>query len=200
MAFAISGSNGFIGKLRGEGARSSLFEASMTLRGTGVADGTSLFPFMCKGVALPSSNMGVVTVNYFGRPIKYPGNRTFEDLTTTIINDEGYVIRNRIEKWLDQINSHSKNVRASNFAAGKLSYTEDLTLQPYKKTGVKADPWHFRNCFPTSVDAMDVAWDTNDAIMEYSVTWAYDYWDHEISRGTTNTTIPPWDMDMDFGG
>jgi hypothetical protein len=184
MAFAISGSNGFISQLKGEGARSSLFEASMTLKGSDVEDGTSLFPFMCKGVALPGSTMGVVTINYFGRAIKYPGNRTFEDLTTTIINDEGYVIRNRVEKWLDQINSHSKNIRSDNFAGGKLSYTSDLTLQPFKKTGDKTDPWKFVNCFPTSVDAMDVAWDTNDAIMEYSVTWAYDFWTHDISFGS----------------
>jgi hypothetical protein len=179
MAFAISGSNGFISKLHGEGARSSLFEVTVAFKGQSTSGASSDFKYMCKGTSIPASNMGVVSVNYFGRPIKYPGNRTFEDLTTTIINDEGYVIRNGIETWLDQINSVKLNVRSPDFV-GKNSYTSDLSLQPYQKTGDKAGkPFTFINCFPTSLDAIDVGWETNDAIMEYSVTWTYDFWKHD---------------------
>jgi len=187
MAFAISGSNGFISKLHGEGARSSLFEVTVAFKGDTV-NASKDFQYMCKGTSIPASNMGVVTVNYFGRPVKYPGNRTFEDLTTTIINDEGHVIRNGIEKWLDRINSIKSNVRDSG-AVGKKNYTSELTLQPYQKTGDKASkPFKFINCFPTSLDAIDVGWETNDAIMEFSVTWSYDFWEHEISSAHTNAT------------
>ena len=36
----------------------------------------------------------------------------------------------------------------------------------------------FENCFPTALDQIDVNWDPNDAVMEYTVTWSYDYWEH----------------------
>jgi len=190
MAFTVDGTNGFIAKLRKEGAKQSLFEASITLKGTGT--GTSDFNYMCKGIQIPASNLGVVTVNYMGRPIKYPGNRTFEDLTTTIINDEGHSIRNQIENWMENINSHTLNSRSSTYTT-KDKYVSDLTLKPLTRTGMYESPWKFINCFPTSLDAVEVAWETNDAVMEFNVTWAYDYWTHAggtSAGGGTPVSIP----------
>ena len=34
--------------------------------------------------------MGVVEVPYFGRQVKVPGNRTFDNLSLTILNDENF--------------------------------------------------------------------------------------------------------------
>ena len=196
MAFAIDGSSGFISKLKNEGARSALFKVSCTLKGSNLnsTDGSTLLPFMCKGVQMPTSSVGIVTVNYFGRPVKFPGSRTFEDITLTIINDEGYSVRNRIENWMDQINQMETNKRANLAVSGKIGYVSDLTLEPLTKQGGIAgvSSYKFINCFPTSLDAVDMSWDSNDQIMEFTTTWAYDYFTHgsatNISGSGTGST------------
>jgi hypothetical protein len=112
-----------------------------------------------------------------GRAIKLPGNRTYEDLTTTVINDEGYSFRNTIESWMGKLNSHVGNVRADAYMSKLTGYTKSMFLVTMKKDGDNDGAgWEFVNCFPTSLDQIDVNWDPNDAIMEYSITWAYDYW------------------------
>ena len=67
--------------------------------------------FMCRTTQL-GVTLGVVPVTYFGRELKFLGNRTFADLTVTIINDEDFVVRNAMERWMNGLNSHSLNVRS----------------------------------------------------------------------------------------
>jgi len=185
MAFVVDGVNSFISKLTKGGARASLFDVSIALKGDTSTTGTSPgMVFMCKGVQIPANALGITTVNYFGRAVKIPGNRTFEDLTTTIINDEGYAIRNQIESWMNKLNSHSGNVRDSTLLP-KSSYIADMSVKTYSKTGDDDQTYKFENCFPTSLDQIDVNWDPNDSIMEYTVTWAYDYWEHSKVTSAT---------------
>ena len=175
--FQVDGENSFISKLESGGARASLFNATISMAGKGSSEGTvAEMKFFCKGIQIPSNAIGVTTVNYMGRAVKLPGNRTYEDLTTTIINDEGYSLRNQIENWMSNLNSHAGNVRNPSHV-GKISqYTSKMFLTTFKKTGASDGAWTFFNCFPTSLDQIDVNWEPNDAVMEYSVTWAYDYW------------------------
>jgi len=176
--FVVDGADSFISKLVDGGARASLFSASIAALGD-VATGTTKadFSFICKGIQVPTNSIGVTTVNYMGRAVKLPGNRTYEDLTTTVINDEGYAFRNQIENWMSKLNSHAGNVRASASMAKLTGYTSTMFLRTFSKTGSEAGPgWSFMNIFPTSLDQIDVNWEPNDSIMEYTITWAYDYW------------------------
>lgn len=185
MAFQVDGQNSFISKLTSGGARATLFEVELTPKGDASSTGSQTeFKFMCKGVQIPANALGITTVNYFGRAVKIPGNRTFEDLTTTIINDEGYPIRNQLESWMGKLNSHLGNVRDKSFVQKIGGYVADMTLKTYTKTGDVDRKYTFKNCFPTSLDQIDVNWDPNDAVMEYGVTWAYDYWEHVNITGT----------------
>ena len=76
----------FQAALTDQGARPNLFTMTLTVPSiTGVVN--TNFTHLCKTAQIPGSTIGVVEVQYFGRPVKLPGNRTFENLTTTIIND-----------------------------------------------------------------------------------------------------------------
>ena len=176
--FQVDGENSFIMKLEQGGARASLFNATINMAGKGSSDGTvQEMKFFCKGIQIPSNVVGVTTVNYMGRAVKLPGNRTYEDLSTTIINDEGYSLRNQIENWMSNLNSHAGNVRLASHVAKLDGYTSTMRLTTFKKTGHQdGDTWSFYNCWPTALDQIDVNWEPNDAVMEYAVTWAYDYW------------------------
>ena len=87
-------------------------------------------------------------------------------------------IRNQIESWMHKLNAHQGNVRDSQMLSKLGGYVADMTVTTYSKTGDQDQFYTFENCFPTALDQVDVNWDPNDAVMEYTVTWAYDYWEH----------------------
>ena len=174
MAFSISKFRSTA--LNNAGARANLFEVQMT--GATVAGlNASEFTFSCKAAQIPSSSVAVVEVPYFGRVVKVPGNKTFENWTVTIINDEDFLIRNAMEKWITGMGTHEGNV--STISAGDGTLYGQATVSQFGKTGGSAlETYNFVNIFPINVAAIDLAWDTNDAVEEFTVEFAYDYWTH----------------------
>jgi hypothetical protein len=117
-----------------------------------------------------------VPVQYFGRELKFVGNRTFADWTITIINDEDFVIRNAFERWMASINSHGLNVR-NPAALTPGSYTVDGEVTQFGKKGDNLKKYKFIGLFPSDLTPIDVDWGSNDAIEEFSVTLTYQWWE-----------------------
>lgn len=174
MAFNI---NEFRSQMVGDGARPNLFEVSMPFPAfSSPGDAQRKLTFMCRSSALPGSTIGVVPVQYFGRELKFAGNRTFAEWTMTIINDEDFVVRNAFERWLNGINSHNFNVR-NPVALNPGTYTVDGEVYQYGKTGNTLKKYRITGAFPTDVSPIDLDWGSNDTIEEYTVTLAYQWWD-----------------------
>jgi hypothetical protein len=175
MAFNVAE---FRANMIGEGARPNLFSVSLnfpTIIPGGVAAAQKT-TFMAKAAQLPGSTVGTVTVPYFGRELKFVGNRTFTDWTLTIINDEDFIIRNSIESWLNALNSHAGNVRDSN-AVNPAGYSVDATVTQYGKAGDAIKSYNFVGLFPVDLAAIDLDWGSNDTIEEYAATFAFQYWE-----------------------
>ena len=105
MAFRI---DEFVGALPGGGARPNLFEVSIDTP-TGIAADNNL-KFLVQATTIPGATIGVTEINYFGKIVKVAGNKTFEDWTTTIINDEDFAVRRMLEVWQENILGNSSNV------------------------------------------------------------------------------------------
>ena len=179
MAFNVAE---FRANMIGDGARPNLFSVSLTfptIAQNSVAAGQKV-TFMAKTAQLPGSTVGTVPVYYFGRELKFAGNRTFADWTLTIINDEDFTIRNSIESWMNAINSHAGNVRNS-AALGTNGYTVDATVTQYGKTGGELKKYKFVGLFPVDLAPIDLDWGANDAIEEYQTTFAYQWWEAETT-------------------
>ena len=175
MAFNVAE---FRSNMIGDGARPNLFQVTLTFP-TIAANGTvagQKATFMAKSAQLPGSTVGIVPVYYFGRELKFAGNRTFTDWTLNIINDEDFTIRNSLESWMNSINSHATNVR-NTAAATPTSYTVDAEVTQYGKTGDALKTYKFVGMFPVDVAPIDLDWGSNDTIEEYSVTFTYQWWE-----------------------
>jgi hypothetical protein len=180
MAFNVSE---FRANMIGDGARPNLFSVSLNFP-TFTADGStaaSKATFMAKSAQLPGSTVGTVPLYYFGRELKFAGNRTFTDWTLTVINDEDFVIRNGLEQWMNSINSHASNIRLPQAFASS-QYSVDASVTQYGKTGDILKDYTFVGMFPVDIAPIDLDWGSNDSIEEYSVTFAYQYW----TSDTTN--------------
>jgi len=106
----------------------------------------------------------------------------FEDWTVTVMNDEDFLVRNALEEWMANINSHVGNVRQTGSSAPS-EYKSKAILQQYNKKGDVIREYTFDGLFPTNLGPIDLNWETTDTIQEFEVTFAYDWW--EISGGNT---------------
>jgi len=128
--------------------------------------------FLCKAAQLPASNLGVIEIPYLGRKIKFAGDRTFEEWTITVQEDESFIIRKQLEDWSNMINDHVLNVGPNQASAYKQSgFVEQLGHDK----GIIAK-YEIRGMFPTNIAAAELSFESNDQALEYSVTLAYDYW------------------------
>jgi hypothetical protein len=175
MAFNVAE---FRANMIGDGARPNLFQVTLTfptIADNAVVAGQKA-TFMAKSAQLPGSTVGTVPVYYFGRELKFAGNRTFTDWTLQIINDEDFTIRNSIESWMNAMNSHAGNVRAPG-ASNPAGYTVDAEVTQYGKTGDALKTYKFVGLFPLDLAPIDLDWGSNDSIEEYAVTFAYQWWE-----------------------
>ena len=153
MAFDV---NSFKGELKLGGARPNLFQAELI----SPVGGLDNFRFMCKAAQLPGSTIPSIDVPYFGRQIKYAGNRTFEPWTVTIINDTDFSVRDAMERWMNGINAHAANTGLSN----PVDYEADLSVDQLDRNGDVLKTYNFRGCFPTNVSEIALSYETNDVV------------------------------------
>jgi len=177
--------NEFRSKMPGDGARPNLFEVRMVVPFFGVEE----FTFKCKSAQIPGETIGVVTVPYFGREVKFAGNRTFADWSVTVINDENFTIRKGFERWMERINGHVDNKRDPAYRTPE-SYVGQATVLQYRKDGISpfALQYNFKDIFCTDISAIDLDWGSNDAIEEFTVNFSYSYWTSTSNIGNDQAT------------
>jgi len=162
----------FKAKLIGGGARANLFKATLAFPAYAAGD-TELAQFMCKAAQLPASVVGQIDVPYRGRQMKIAGDRTYENWTVTIINDTGSEIRDAMERWQNGINTHVSNGGLTNPA----DYEADLAIDQLDKAGNSVKSYTFRSAWPVNVSSIDVSNESTDTIEEFTVEFAYQYWE-----------------------
>ena len=122
---------------------------------------------------MPASTVGTIIVPFRGRQLKMAGDRTFAEWTVTIINDTDFAIRNAMERWMNGMNGHSANTGITN----PVAYQADLIVDQLDKDGSVLKTYNFRGCFPTNVGEIALSYETNDAIEEFTVEFAIQYWE-----------------------
>jgi hypothetical protein len=177
MAFNI---NEFKSQLTGGGARPTLFQVQILNPVAPEAD--FKVPFMVRAAGIPGSTLGSYEVPYFGRNIKYAGDRTFEDWTVTCINDEDFIVRNGMEAWMNAINTHDSNLRAL-----PQDYKSNAVITQYSKDGEAIRSYVFEGMYPTTVDQIEMDWGTVDTVEEFGVTFQYDFWRVEGTTGISTS-------------
>ena len=178
------------------GARPSLFQVRVTfpknVQGAGVKvrEGGR---FLCTASQIPASIVQEVNVPYFGRMVKYKGDRQFQDWTVTVLNDEDFQIREAFEAWQNYMNYLESNIMDEDYIAQ--GYKQDCFVEQFAKDGepqsggesghvVRA--YNMIGAWPVQVSPINLSWGAQNEIETFDVTFAYDYW---IPEGPTVTTI-----------
>lgn len=169
------------------GDRPSRFWMQVTIPGisTGEQSASEKFTYRCRVASIPSMELGVVQVPYFGRKIKLPGDRTWPNLEVVIQEDEDYGPRRALEQWSHRINTVRKNTTFAPFSAAPASYKSDMFLYKGGKGGDVIRVYKFVGCWPALVAPIQVDWNATDAISEYQVVFAYDNAENDDSMNAS---------------
>lgn len=179
----------FRSQMSRDGARPNLFNCELPFLGNLLPSAGVKFNFMCRAAQLPGSTVNQVPVNYFGRELKFAGNRTFTEWTVTIINDEDFVIRNSFELWMSRLNSHVSNLRNENYIS-PAAYQQDGLVTQFGKDDSILKVYKFIGMFPIDISPIELDWGANDTIEEYAVTFAYQWWESDTSDSVATSGAP----------
>jgi hypothetical protein len=168
----------FKAKLAGGGARNNQFKVTMPFPGYAQVGGEiEDLAFLCTSTSIPAMSIGNVNVPFRGRVIKIAGDRTFASWSINVLNDTNFKLRNAFERWQNGINNMTDNEGLSN----PVDYQVDVFVDQLDRNGNTLKSYTLRGAYPTSIGAIDLNYETNDAIEDFDVTFEYQYFE-------TNTT------------
>ena len=155
----------FKAQLIGGGPRANRFRVFIPRAGNRIE-------FLCKAAAIPAATLGEIPVNFRGHILKLAGDRTFEDWSATIINDSEFSARSALEAWQQDIQELDSGVgMASNDYLLSRAFVEQLG----KDDAVLAR-YEFFNMFPKNIAAIELSYETVDALEEFQVDFTYSHW------------------------
>ena len=164
--------NDFKSRLAGGGARANQFTVILPppVGQVTAAINTEQFAFLCRSASLPGQTLAEIAIPFRGRTLYVAGERTFEVWTTTVFNDTDFGVRREVERWMNGINDLVNNTGATNPA----DYRVDMIVQQLDRDDTILHQYVLEGCYPQSLGAIELAYDTNDAIEQFDIIWRYD--------------------------
>lgn len=204
----------FKNALRGSGARSNLFEVSFG-NADGLPSGTFFESLggnfsnddlmLIKAAQLPASTITEIPVPFRGRTLKIAGDRTFDPWTITIINDIDFKWRVFFERWMNaitKISDGSGETRIDNEGYMQDMVVSQLTRGPSGSTSVSSllnsrgaentnnidilRSYKLYGVFPTNVSTIDLSYNNENEIEEFTVDLQVQWWEAFDGTGSTN--------------
>jgi len=160
--------------------------------------------FLVKTAQLPASTIGTIDVPFRGRMLKVAGDRTFEPWSVTVVNDGEFSIRKAFETWSRGINALTENVSQLGYGDDNPGYCVDLSVfqlsrdqqtpnkTPQQITAGGVDgmevvrAYTFYDAWPSAISAIDLSYESNDQIEEFTVEFQYNY--YEVSKPALDTS------------
>ena len=180
MTFTVSNFKSNMAK-QGAGARPSLYKIDINGRYP-TQSFEDISNLLVKAASIPAANIAPLPVNFAGRAYKWNGFRTYDIWTVTVINDEDFYARNRMMNWMRGISGHLDGNRTKAYGSPlygnkKQWWDGDATVSQLGTNGEVKQVYKFYNLWPTEIAEIPVDW-SSDAIQEYTIGFAYDYWGH----------------------
>ena len=157
----------FVSKFQ-HGARANLFRVDIPGR---INEDSKFF---IKSAQTPSKNIAKIEMRYRNNIIPVAGETaTFDDWTVTVVNDVNFGIRKELEDWMAIIKSNDRTQGAIN----QSEYFSTAVVTQILQNGDDSDvAYEFVNVWPTNLSVIDLSFDSQDTVQEYTVTFAYSYW------------------------
>ena len=164
--------NDFIAALKEGGARANQFEVNIT--GAPVTLPQE-FRFLCKASSIPALTVPEIEVNYRGRKIYVAGDRTFDTWAITVVSDRDQLMRGAFEEWQNHLSDLGAVSNRSQIGEQPSRYYSDAIVKQKDRNDNTLRSYRLMDCWPTTVDAIEYSHDTENTILEFGVTFRFNY-------------------------
>ena len=165
--------------LKGGGTRPNLFSLNLATP-SGVNNLLEGDQILVKAANLPGSTIGEVEIPFMGRKLTVAGDREFDTWELTVIADVNFKVRDTIERWHNLISEEHENSGTTNPG----DYMADQLVHQLNKQEQKIMTYRLLNAWPTTLAPIDVGYDNENTIEEFSITFRYTHYRREnIGQG-----------------
>jgi len=172
--------------------------------------------FHVRAASLPTSQVGVIPVNFRGRTVNYPGDRIYQPWNIVVIDDnkkadssdKSISLYRAFHEWHERINSHvnnislyetSSNTDPSQHFAGRIdSRTGGVlntnnpawTIEQLDTNGAKTiRKFELWNCWPVAVGPVELDMSQDNVLSTFAVTVVFSHFKFDLSTSTSTGTF-----------
>lgn len=147
------------------------------------------YTILVRSAALPSATIGTIELPMNGgRRFKIGGDRVFSEWSSTVLNDENYTLRSNLEVWQNNMvfTNYEIDTALGNRSAASTGLYGTVLIYQLDETGASVPNGSYRlvNCWPSDISAIDLSYDTTDAVEDFTVTWTYDFYENGFTLAT----------------
>lgn len=179
------------------GARATQFKVDIFLPTPLTSQNQSKFSMAVQSASLPGFYVGQAAVAYYGRILKFAGDRTIEDWAVSIQNDATFPLRSIMEKWSNDINALVSNRLNPELFPTKYKGTAEVTQFTMDRQIARA--YRFYGIWPMQVSPIRVDWSAQNQIEMFDVMFSVD-WFEPIEQSGVDDLNPVLPDDGSFSG
>ena len=127
----------------------------------------TLVNLYCYSASLPSSNFSTYGWVEKGVPLEIPYQKTFSDFSTSHWIDSDFSTRDYFNKWQSLIMGLDGNFGFID------DYVGSVKIYQYDEEGRPQATWAIDRIWPVIVGPVQLAFDTNDTVSIFEVTWKF---------------------------
>jgi hypothetical protein len=135
----------------------------------GNTDNSRQASLLARTATTPSSTLGVIELQWGGRTLPLPGDRTYEEFPVTFIGTNDMNIRNAFESWSENINGSQSNAGI----VDPESFVKDIQFDLTDINDTVIKTYILKDAFPVSISGMDMDAGSQDSFAEFTVTFRY---------------------------
>jgi len=175
---------------------------------------TEITDFHVRAASLPTSQLGVIPVNFRGRTVNYPGDRIYQPWNIVIIDDnkisdkstDKISLYRAFHEWHERINSHANNVSTYEGIVGSGNNTNTDPSQHFAGNstplnGRISPAWAIEqldtngaktirkfelwNCWPVAVGPVELDMSQDNVLSTFAVTMVFSHLKFDFTTKST---------------
>ena len=128
---------------------------------------------LAKAGSLPGRTIGTAEVFSQGRKVPLAGDTTYDTWDVTFYGDKDLKIWGKVDTWMKDTDDYAGNTSSKSSIA---DYGKSVIIQQLDRKGAPTKGVTLENAWITTISPIDYGADSNDTVVEYTVTFNYTHY------------------------
>jgi hypothetical protein len=114
-----------------------------------------------------------VQIGYQNKKLKLAGDRTYDDWTISVYNDQAHDTRQQIIEWQKLAQSFNRDISGDS----PTNYKKEATIRQLDRSGAVTREYTIYGIWPSNIAELALDWDNNGQVEIFDVTFTLDWWE-----------------------